>query len=139
MAFGGRAEAEQEDEPTFQMAPMIDVVFMLLIFFLVATTFQKFEAKLNADLPRQEKQEEEDIPKQLIVKVTADGLIVNNMHMRKRDFILKLLEMRQYDPNQYVFIDGSDDALHQDVIEIFDECNRMDIKVTVIPPYDKQQ
>ena len=139
MAFGGRAEAEQEDEPTFQMAPMIDVVFMLLIFFLVATTFQKFEAKLNADLPRQEKQEEEDVPKQLIVKVTADGLIVNNMRMRKRDFILKLLELRQYDPNQYVFIDGSDDALHQDVIEIFDECNRMDINVTVIPPYNKQQ
>ena len=137
MAFGGRAEAEHEDEPSFQMAPMIDVVFMLLIFFMVATSFQKFESKLNADLPQQEQQEEEDVPKQLIVKVTADGLIVNNVRMRKVAFIQKVLELREYDPNQYVFIDGSDDALHRDVIEIFDILNQANINVTVIPPYKK--
>ncbi|HUW56341.1 MAG TPA: biopolymer transporter ExbD [Planctomycetota bacterium] len=36
---------------TLQMAPMVDVVFLLLIFFLVASKIQPAEAAFKADLP----------------------------------------------------------------------------------------
>ena len=134
MSFGGTASGG--DEVTFQLAPMIDVVFQLLIFFLLATSFQKFEAKLDSDLPQQQ-EEPETPPKQYIVKVTRDGLLVNDQKMSKSGFMNLILEVIQYDPNQYVFIDGQDDAIYRDVIEIFDELNRNNVNVTVIPPYEK--
>lgn len=134
MSFGGTASGG--DEVTFQLAPMIDVVFQLLIFFLLATSFQKFEAKLDSDLPQQQ-EEPETPPKQYIVKITRDGLLVNDQKMSKSGFMNLILEVIQYDPNQYVFIDGQDDAIYRDVIEIFDELNRNNVNVTVIPPYEK--
>ena len=138
MAFGGRAEAQQEDEPTFQMAPMIDVVFMLLIFFLVATSFQKFESKLNADIPQQLEQQTDEPPKQVIVKVLPNGMVkANDRTETKQQFFSELRVLVSLDANQYVFIDGEDNARHKDVIEVFDECNRIGATVTVIPPYKK--
>lgn len=42
----------EEDEPIeVQMAPLIDCVFLLLIFFLVATTLKKIEKELPVELP----------------------------------------------------------------------------------------
>lgn len=45
----------QEDESIeVQMAPLIDCVFLLLIFFLVATTLKKIERELPLELPEAE-------------------------------------------------------------------------------------
>ena len=40
-----------EDEITFQMAPMIDMVFLLLIFFMVTTKISKEQIKMDVKLP----------------------------------------------------------------------------------------
>lgn len=39
-----------EDEPDINLTPLIDVVFLLLIFFMVSTTFER-QAALKIDLP----------------------------------------------------------------------------------------
>ncbi|GAB6166432.1 biopolymer transporter ExbD [Thermostilla marina] len=41
----------REDMPTLNLAPMIDVVFLLLIFFLVGTKFSELERKIRLQLP----------------------------------------------------------------------------------------
>jgi biopolymer transport protein ExbD len=41
-----------KDKSDLSMTPMIDVTFLLLIFFMVACKFKTFEAKLNAYMPR---------------------------------------------------------------------------------------
>ena len=38
------------DDPEVNLTPLIDVVFILLIFFMVSTTFQK-ESEINIELP----------------------------------------------------------------------------------------
>jgi len=40
----------QDEEPQLNLTPLIDVVFLLLIFFMVSTTFDK-QAELSIDLP----------------------------------------------------------------------------------------
>jgi len=40
----------QEEEPQLNLTPLIDVVFLLLIFFMVSTTFDK-QAEISIDLP----------------------------------------------------------------------------------------
>ncbi|WP_082408228.1 ExbD/TolR family protein [Verrucomicrobium spinosum] len=39
------------DEPSFQMTPMIDMTFLLLIFFMVTTKMSKEQVKLEVALP----------------------------------------------------------------------------------------
>jgi biopolymer transport protein ExbD len=46
-----RVEMQDEEGFEVQMAPLIDCVFLLLIFFLVATTLRKIDHELPLDLP----------------------------------------------------------------------------------------
>jgi biopolymer transport protein ExbD len=46
-----RSRLEEEDSLTVDMAPLIDCVFLLLIFFLVATTLKKVDHELPLTLP----------------------------------------------------------------------------------------
>ncbi|MFN9913481.1 MAG: ExbD/TolR family protein, partial [Pirellulaceae bacterium] len=42
----------QEETPTINLTSMIDVVFLLLIFFMVGTRFRDSESNIAIDLPR---------------------------------------------------------------------------------------
>jgi len=46
-----RVRLEDDEQVEVQMAPLIDCVFLLLIFFLVATTLKKIDKELPLDLP----------------------------------------------------------------------------------------
>jgi biopolymer transport protein ExbD len=64
---------------SFQIAPMIDVVFLLLIYFMVGSTLQKQEADISFKLPGTvELSEALDIPDEQIVEIRADGQVVVN-------------------------------------------------------------
>ena len=43
--------SKEANGPSIEMTPMIDMVFLLLIFFLVATTFQEEEREMQIALP----------------------------------------------------------------------------------------
>jgi len=44
-------KTQQDEQPTLNLTPMIDVVFLLIIFFMVATKFDEMERDLDLDLP----------------------------------------------------------------------------------------
>ena len=46
-----RRKRPQPDEATFQMTPMIDMTFLLLIFFMVTTRMSKEKVKMDVKLP----------------------------------------------------------------------------------------
>ena len=50
--MGKKTDAASDNKTELQMTPMIDVVFLLLIFFMCATKFKIPEASLDAFLPR---------------------------------------------------------------------------------------
>jgi biopolymer transport protein ExbD len=66
---------EQEDEPSLNMAPMIDMVFLLLIFFLTATTFTQKEHEQDVLLPatRSTTSLSRSLDNNLIINVLQDG------------------------------------------------------------------
>jgi len=132
VAFGRRQRDSEDVE--FQLAPMVDVVFLLLIFFLSATSIGRFEGKLEANLPRLQLEKPKSKPKQIIVKVQKGRLLVNGKRMSEKAFVSRLKEIVEYDPDQYVFIDGESDVLQGDVIKVFDQCNLAGVNVTIVPP-----
>ena len=60
------------DEPELNLTPLIDVVFILLIFFMVSTTFQK-ESEINIELPEASADPVETRDDVLELVIDADG------------------------------------------------------------------
>jgi len=132
--------AREDEDIQFQMAPMIDVVFLLLIFFLVATTFLNPETQLRTDLPQKKELEEQpDLPKQFTVVVTKTGIKVNKRAMKKAIFRDKLAMLKSLGEEVYVFVDSEDDARHEDVVEVLDMVAEVGADVTVVPPYEEKK
>ena len=69
MRFSPRASSEIR----LELNPLIDVIFLLLIFFAVSTTFKE-QAGLNLDLP-QVTQVQSRLPEEVVVGISADGAI----------------------------------------------------------------
>lgn len=63
---------QRVDEEGVNLTPLIDVVFLLLIFFMVSTTFTK-ETHLSVDLPEAVGQPSKENPKQIEILIAADG------------------------------------------------------------------
>ena len=65
----------QHDEmPTLNLTSMIDVLFLLVIFFMVATKFDEMDRNIQIDVPKVAQAGESTPPLQpLVVSVAADG------------------------------------------------------------------
>lgn len=63
-----------DDELEINLTPLIDIVFLLLIFFMVSTTFTK-ESQLKIQLPKAEGETatQQEIPK-LIIEISSLGI-----------------------------------------------------------------
>lgn len=115
----------EEDEPVdVQMAPLIDCVFLLLIFFLVATTLKKVEKELPIELPQSAAAVDarlEDTT--LVIGVDRAGAI----HIKGERVTLSMLhdQLRQAaaaDPEQRVRIDADQSTEFQHVVHVLDLC-----------------
>ena len=74
-----RLKKKPQPPAIFQIAPMIDVVFLLLIYFMVGTTIHKQEADISFLLPGvAETSEAIDFPDEQIIEIRADGQVIVN-------------------------------------------------------------
>ena len=73
-----RLQTFNKEEPTVDLTSLIDVVFLLLIFFMVSTTFER-ESVLKVDLPEaSEVADREEIPDTLELVIDSDGRMFLN-------------------------------------------------------------
>lgn len=63
---------QQVEDQGINLTPLIDVVFLLLIFFMVSTTFTK-ETHLSVDLPEAVGKQSSDLPEQIEILIGSDG------------------------------------------------------------------
>ena len=63
---------QKREEDSINLTPLIDVVFLLLIFFMVSTTFTK-ETHLKIDLPEAMGDIQQDVPEHIEVLIDAQG------------------------------------------------------------------
>ncbi len=79
-----RQRARQRKTPRVNLTPLIDVVFLLLIFFMVSTTFRD-SARIRVELPSIEtEQPEDEHPVDLTIQISANGMMsVNDRELVK--------------------------------------------------------
>ena len=70
-----RFRKEEEDSFAFDMTPMIDVVFLLLIFFMVSTVFVDFSRKMDINLPTSKSSVIDERSKTLEIEMSKDKKI----------------------------------------------------------------
>ena len=122
-----------------QIAPLIDVVFLLLIYFMVTASLIKKEADLGFMLPAKvDVPESLDIPIEVLIEVSEDGNILiegmifgedeNNLD----DLIGQLLSLKEAADTSgselIVNILPEDKALHGRIIDVMDACAAADVK-----------
>lgn len=111
------------------LTPVIDMVFMLLIFFLVATTFQQQEREANVALP----QAAASAPlssalREIVINVTRDGtLIVNTKVVDDTSLLSMLKNAVAHNPAQKVNVRGDRDASYGMVARALDLCKQAGI------------
>jgi biopolymer transport protein ExbD len=129
--------ARPEEEPEefgFQLAPLVDIVFLLLVFFLVATTYLDEEKDLAVKLPSASNAS--DGPgarlERVLVNVRSDGTIVLEKRPVSREELYRaLVEARRANPNVPVILRGDLSATHGEIVGVLDLCRRARVRVAV--------
>ncbi|MEC8300794.1 MAG: biopolymer transporter ExbD [Planctomycetota bacterium] len=77
---------------SLSIAPLIDVVFLLLIFFLVTSRFEKQERELDLELPEASQSVPiTETPSEIVVNLGVDGQLVIDGSVRGLDELEKIL------------------------------------------------
>ncbi len=72
---------EEDDNYSLELTPLVDVVFLLLIFFMVSTAFVEFPHQLEINLPQSKISSQVTDLKTLEIEMTKDGLVFLNGKM----------------------------------------------------------
>jgi biopolymer transport protein ExbD len=115
--------------PTFQLAPMIDIVFNLLFFTLTTQVFSQWETEINIKLPTADSSTvPQRLPGEIIINVMADGTTIVNRQVLDRDALGALLDrIVKLFPGQPVLIRGDKQTAYEHVIRVLDQCRCADI------------
>ena len=111
-------------DPEFSMAPLIDVVFQMLVFFLVASSWGAREKQLDLELPSaQSASAPEPLPDELVIDVRRDGSLVLRGHELERAALQsELAGIARANPRLPVTIRGDRLVHHEDVVAVMDAC-----------------
>jgi biopolymer transport protein ExbD len=121
---------ESLDEPSLNLTPMIDIVFLLIIFFMVGTRFSEIEQKFDVELPvASPVQPMSRQPDPLVVTVTSDGQISLGGQLLSRDELrTQLTAAQQAWADQVVLIRGDGNGRYQTVIDVMNLCHDLKIR-----------
>jgi biopolymer transport protein ExbD len=111
-------------EPEFSMAPLIDIVFQMLIFFMVATTYNRQEKDLSIELPfAQTAQEPESVPEEIVIDVARDGRVsIAGRAVERDSLVTALVESAHQRAEIPVTVRGDRLVHHEDVVAVLDAC-----------------
>ena len=105
---------------SFNLTPLIDVVFLLLIFFMLTTTFVNLENRIKVDLPTGDFAAAEP-SENIIVTITENNTIYLNGKLIDP---LKLTESVaaeiKDEPEKIVILEADKNVLHGKVIRVMD-------------------
>ncbi len=119
----------QDDQIHLNLTPMIDVVFLLIIFFMVATKFTELERNIELELPQVASAGESAQPKEpKAVTVFADGRIeLDGVATDRAGLVGQLAAARRVSPDVEVVLHGDANCPFQHVADTLAACHEAQI------------
>ncbi len=112
-------DAALEEESAIDLTPMLDVVFIMLIFFIVTATFVK-EAGVDVVRPQASTAERQDLANILIAITAEDEIWLDGSRMDERDLATRIKRLHAENPQGSVVIQADRDSTHKKLKVVMD-------------------
>ncbi len=115
--------------PSFQMTSMMDIIFLMLLFFITTSVFSQWEYEINISLPSAQSGKVPDrLPGEIIINITKDGRVAVNQQDLTLDALKTRLDrLARYFPGQPVVLRADKETRYEDLIKVVDTCRKADI------------
>jgi biopolymer transport protein ExbD len=122
MNFRSRSASQH---PGIQLAPLVDVLLLLLIFFLMTWNAARNEMELDVKVPKASAAKEKSAPiGDVIVNVKADGnVVVNRRALSGPDLTTMLKGLVQLNADQAVVIRGDEAGAYKNIVNVLNICS----------------
>ncbi|MDA3873293.1 MAG: biopolymer transporter ExbD [Kiritimatiellae bacterium] len=135
MSMLRKTQAEAE----VSMSPLIDAVFLLLIFFLVATMIKKEDKDIDIDLPMStsalEVKPDDDV---LVIGIDeAETIYLEGETATVTELLYKLREISVHDPDRRIRLDTDKDTQFHKVVEVLNLLQFRNLSNVGIRTYDE--
>jgi biopolymer transport protein ExbD len=122
-----RYGSEDETEPALNLTSLIDVMFLLVIFFAVSTTF-RIHPGLSVKLPEASSERIAEERKTLQGVLTQDGAIVlDGEPVSRADLLDVLRDKQKVSPVSMFILEADERAMHGQVVELMDAARQVGI------------
>lgn len=113
----------------FQIAPMVDILLVLLCFFIVTWSFARKEMELDVKVPSaQSGKEANPVVNQTVLNVKADGTVVwNRKEVAPKELQTRLTELAGLFPDYAIVLRGDYRTQYEDIVKVLDICREANI------------
>lgn len=127
-------DTQPPDESSINMTPLIDMVFLLLIFFLVATTFAQEERERGLQLPGSDSPRPLSAPpKYFIINITSEGIVkIGGRAYSHKELGEMLADVAKNQPDRDVLVRADKDSRHEHFARVVELAHKAGISKTKI-------
>jgi biopolymer transport protein ExbD len=113
----------------FQIAPMVDILLVLLCFFIVTWSLAKKELDLKVRVPSaQNATESASVVNQTVLNVRPDGTVIwNNKAVPRAELLARLKELSGLFPDYSIIVRGHENAEWKRISDVLDTCREANI------------
>ena len=135
-----QALKKEIDNFEIPLTPLIDVVFLLLVFFLVATNFSHKEYDQRVELPRTGSGKSSDyVQGNLVLNIHKDGTVIINGRVTEESKLDHTLQLWQQENKDRRVIIRSDGAVpYNRIMQIMSICKNSGIAQVDLPVVEKK-
>ena len=110
--------------PTVALTSMLDVVFLLLCFFVTITVYSQWESEISIKLPSAKTADEPDrLPGEIIANLAKDGSVrINGAVVTLEDLGSRLERIAKFYPGQAVIIRADKETSYDSLVKVVDTC-----------------
>ena len=115
--------------PVLALTSMLDVIFLLLCFFVTVSVFSQWESEISIQLPSAASADQPDrLPGEIIVNLAKDGSVtVNGKKLALPDLESRLSRISKFYPGQPVIIRADRETRYDALVKVIDTCRAADV------------
>jgi len=134
-----RLPTSAKKKARIEVIPMIDTMFFLLVFFMIATLAMTLQRGMPVNLPTASSTTD-TVKEQVSLTLTKDGILYYNKEpIALHELEMRLSAVRQADPDPTVVINADEQISHGRVIEVMDHVRLSGISNMAIATKPKRQ